>query len=392
MAPVTAHATGDLCELVRRAARTGTPVYPTAGGTQEHLLAPIPADPAGQVVRLGELTQVVDYPYRDLTITVQAGLTLAELRRVLAAQGQTLPLDVPLPHQATAGGSVAANVNGPRRSGWGTWRDYVIGLSFVNDRGEEVKAGGRVVKNVAGYDLCKLMTGSSGTLGVITQITLKVRPRPEKLAIVPLRVRGEHLVAVFDILRGSRARPVIQVLSSLEADEYRFDVGFEDSAAAVDWQVGHVADECRELVSEVWPRLEGPEAEQYITLLTAFPLEGPSITIQAAVLGSQATAFVHRARPYVDSLQANPAVGMIVGHLPAGITLEQAQATIAVLRQEAAAFGGHLTLPRCPAEWRAALLPWGPLRPDWAMMRKIKQALDPGDLFQRGRYEPLYAR
>ncbi len=189
-------------------------MYPTGGGTQEHLLAPIPAESQSSRIRLRGINQVIDYPHDDLTITVQAGITLAELQHTLAAQRQTLPIDVLLPHQATVGGSVAANSNGPRRTGWGTWRDYVLGLSFVNDRGEEVKAGGRVVKNVAGYDLCKLMTGSFGTLGVITQVTLKVRPRPEKLVLQSVRVAALHLVRLLDLLRTTRVRPTVQLLTS----------------------------------------------------------------------------------------------------------------------------------------------------------------------------------
>src|SRR6478736_2819398 len=134
-----------MCDLVRRAAAGGTALYPA----------------------------------RDMTITVQAGVTIARLRDVLKAEGQQLPVDVPFPDRATLGGAVATNASGPRRFGHGTLRDYVIGISVVDDRGEEMKGGGRVVKNVAGYDLMKLYTGSLGTLGIITQLTLKVKPRPE---------------------------------------------------------------------------------------------------------------------------------------------------------------------------------------------------------------------
>ena len=114
------------------------------------------------------LNRVIDYPARDMTITVQAGITIAELQTLLAAENQRLPVDVPHADRATLGGALAVNVSGPRRYGFGTLRDYVIGISTVNDEGQEVKAGGRVVKNVAGYDLCKLHIGALGTLGIIT--------------------------------------------------------------------------------------------------------------------------------------------------------------------------------------------------------------------------------
>ena len=103
----------------------------------------------GLTVNLSGLNQLIDYPHQDLTITVQAGMTINTLQKLLLEKQQTLPIDVPKSHEATVGGSIAANINGPRRTGWGTWRDYLIGFSWINDKGEEAKAGGRVVKNVA---------------------------------------------------------------------------------------------------------------------------------------------------------------------------------------------------------------------------------------------------
>ncbi|HJT77552.1 MAG TPA: FAD-binding oxidoreductase, partial [Gemmataceae bacterium] len=166
----------ELGDLVRRAAAQGQALYPLGGRTMLGLGLP-PARP-GLGVDLRALDQVIDYPARDMTITVRAGIPLARLAEILAAENQRLPIDVPRADRATLGGALATNASGPRRLGFGTLRDYVIGLSAVNDEGQETKAGGRVVKNVAGYDLCKLFIGSLGTLGVITQATLKLRPLP----------------------------------------------------------------------------------------------------------------------------------------------------------------------------------------------------------------------
>ena len=101
------------------------------------------------------------------------------LKQTLASEGLMLPLDVPQQEAATLGGVIATNTNGPRRFGLGTVRDYVIGIEAVNGKGQLFHGGGRVVKNVAGYDFCKLLTGSMGTLGVITQATVKLKPIPE---------------------------------------------------------------------------------------------------------------------------------------------------------------------------------------------------------------------
>src|SRR5437764_11890108 len=143
-----------------------------------------------------------------MTVTVQAGITVAKLQETLAAEGQWLPVDVPDPERATIGGAVALNVSGPRRFSQGTLRDYVIGISFVTDEGVEVKAGGRVVKNVAGYDLMKLQIGAVGTLGVVTQLTLKVKPRPEASAVLVFGCAGNSLGAVLDLVHASKSRPV----------------------------------------------------------------------------------------------------------------------------------------------------------------------------------------
>src|SRR5262249_54605846 len=118
-------------------------------------------------------------PARDMTVTVEAGIRVDELARTLAAENLRLPIDVAQAHRATLGGVAATNASGPRRFGLGAVRDYVIGVAAAGAAGLMFKAGGRVVKNVAGYDLNKMLIGSLGTLAVITQLTLKLRPLPE---------------------------------------------------------------------------------------------------------------------------------------------------------------------------------------------------------------------
>src|SRR5579871_5747748 len=176
--PETVREIGD---AVRRARDSAEAIYPVGGRTLLHV--GLAASRQGTIVDLRKLDKVVDYPARDMTVTVQAGITVARLAQVLRSEGQRLPVDVPWAEEATLGGALAVNISGPRRFGWGTFRDYVIGIRMVNDQGEEFKAGGRVVKNVAGYDICKLAIGSLGTLGIITEVTLKVRPLAEDQAL-----------------------------------------------------------------------------------------------------------------------------------------------------------------------------------------------------------------
>jgi glycolate oxidase FAD binding subunit len=383
----------ELCSLVHQAREAKVSLAPCGGGTQQHRLLPATLD--SWQVDLRGMNRIIDYPFDDMTITLQAGVTMAQLHQTLAEHGQTLPIDVPFPEKATVGGSIAANVNGPRRFGWGTWRDYVIGVSFVNDRGEEAKAGGRVVKNVAGYDLCKLLTGSFGTLVIITQVTLKVRPLPQKRAIVPMQIEPDSLGKVAEAIRNSRLRPVLQIVRRTvplnEGDlRVRFYIGFEESAAAVDWQVEHVKVVCRLDGVDLETVLQGSGTEKILDELTRFPVQESGVTFQLALLPSQAAeALLALLANPQDEVQADVGVGLIHGNIPNSPAISDALLRIRQLRESK---GGHCTLLRFPIELAKDYPPFGPERPDWAMMRKVKQALDPDNLFNAGRFPPVNLR
>lgn len=156
----------------------GVAIVPFGGGTRL-ITGYAPARPF-VLVSSQRLTAIVDYQPDDLTVTVQPGISLANLQSQLAAHRQRLPLDVPLPHLATMGGIVASAQSGFMRASFGTPRDLLIGMRAVMSEGVLVRGGGRVVKNVAGYDTCKLFTGSWGTLGLLTELTFKVQTAPQE--------------------------------------------------------------------------------------------------------------------------------------------------------------------------------------------------------------------
>ena len=134
------------------------------------------------VVDLSRMNRVIEHDDANLTATVEAGISINRLQQVIAERNQFLPFDPPCALRASVGGTVAANLNGPRRSFYGNVRDLVIGMRVALATGEHIKAGGKVVKNVAGYDMCKLFVGSFGTLGIITEITVRMAPLPEASA------------------------------------------------------------------------------------------------------------------------------------------------------------------------------------------------------------------
>jgi glycolate dehydrogenase FAD-binding subunit len=162
--------------LLTAAAETGAGVVPRGGGAHQHLGHP-PAR-ADLVVETVRLTGITDYTPADYVVAVRAGTRFRDLQQALAANGQWLPLDPPGGADATIGGLVAANRNGPRRLLWGSLRDLVIGIRVALPTGEVIKAGGKVVKNVAGYDLSKLFIGSFGSCGIITDLTFRILPLP----------------------------------------------------------------------------------------------------------------------------------------------------------------------------------------------------------------------
>ena len=164
----------EAAQVLAWASSEGIKVAPWGGGTQIGLGNP--PEELHLVLDLSRLDQVVDFQPADLTVTVEAGITLESLQRHLASAGKFLPLEAPLAGRATVGGILATSSVGPLRHAYGLPRDWLIGIRVISPAGEETKAGGRVVKNVTGYDLNKLYTGSFGTLGVIVEATFKLAP------------------------------------------------------------------------------------------------------------------------------------------------------------------------------------------------------------------------
>jgi glycolate oxidase FAD binding subunit len=162
-----------LIERIRAAGVSGEPLRIRGGGTKDFYGEP----PRGDVLDTRGLTGITSYEPSELVVTVRAGTPLTELESLLAAKGQCLPFEPPhFRAGATVGGMVAAGLSGPARASVGSVRDYVLGLTMVNGRGELVTFGGQVMKNVAGYDVSRLMVGALGTLGLITEVSLKVLP------------------------------------------------------------------------------------------------------------------------------------------------------------------------------------------------------------------------
>jgi glycolate oxidase FAD binding subunit len=388
----------ELGELLRETVAAGQGLYPVGGGTALHLGLP-PIKP-GYAVDTRGLSEVIDYPARDMTITVRAGITLTKLQQTLAAEGQRLPVDVPQPERATLGGAVAANLSGPRRLGRGTLRDYVIGVSFLTDAGDEVKGGGRVVKNVAGYDLMKLQIGALGTLGIVTQLTLKVTPKPEDQALVAFGVNAAAVGPTLDRLHASASRPVaVELLNAAAAratgiklpefDPWVIVVGFEEKAVTVSWQVTTLKDELKSAPVRDVTEFRGAACEPLWNALTELQDRPESrLSFKANILPSRVAAFVGQASAAHSDLllHAHAGNGIVYGHVASpDLTTDQASALLATLTPHAADANGNLVVRRCLVEWKKVLPVWGQPRGDRDLMRTIKRTLDPSNVFNPGR-------
>jgi glycolate oxidase FAD binding subunit len=385
-----------LREEVGRLAAAGVAIYPRGGGTAMDYGHP-PTRP-GATIETTALDRVIDYPAADMTITVEAGMTLAALQAHLARENQRLTLEAPFPERATLGGIFATNTCGPRRFGLGRPRDQVLGVSFATSDGNVVKGGGRVVKNVAGYDFPRLLTGSMGTLGILTQMTLKTRPRPEASALVWLTppAGAGDLGAALERLNTSATRPVaIELLNGAAAAalaatlgtptaDHMLIVGFEDNAASVAWQVDALRGEFPGWGMAARRDAEAGPAWDALTA-SAAAAPGP-FSIVANLRPSAAWPFVLALEPGRWAAQAHAGNGIVRAHALGDWTPEAAAAAVATLRARAVASGGNLVVPRAPDAWKPALAVWGEPRGDWPLMARIKAALDPRGVMNPGRF------
>ncbi len=395
-----------MAEIVEQCHDDHTAVYPIGGGTS--LDFGLPVKRAGIGLSLERLSNVIDYPARDMTITVGAGITMRTLANTLLQERQRLPIDVPLADQATLGGVVATNWNGPRRYGQGTVRDYVIGIRAVDGRGVSFKGGGRVVKNVAGYDFCKLLTGSLGTLGVITEVTLKLKPIPEALAIVvgyPNDFEeAERLLA--SLVHSETTPTAVELLCgpSWRADEcFEFPshdrpilaVALEGTDPEVTWMTQQLGNEWRQLGFASQHVVRDEAARALFGRLTEFSaaVEAP-LVLKANVIPSGTTRFMQAVRQLDAqcSLQAHAGNGIVIARLSEFPAAGLARTLVGKLQPVAAAAHGTVIVLSNPSgSERTHRSVWGGVDTPFRLMTSVKNAFDPRQILNPDRFVYLEA-
>jgi FAD/FMN-containing dehydrogenase len=294
----------------------------------------MPARPEpGAFVAMEQMRAVVEHDAANLTVTAQAGLTLGELANLLAGSGQFLPLDAP--DDATLGGIVASALPGPRRHIYGAVRDFVLGLEFAVADGRLHRAGGKTVKNVAGYDFGKLLVGSWGALGVITEVTFRVLPLPKACGAVlaGFETAGHAYAAATESMR-SRLNPATTTLLNSAAtqlaakkavesfssqDRYTLMLAAEGSARSVERQLRDLERICREHGSENVIALGGQEYEKLLTgtvdLCYAIGVPAPSMS---AVVTTRCAEVVGAINEMERLFAGDNGLSPIVAHIAAG--------------------------------------------------------------------------
>lgn len=310
------------------------------------------------IIDTRRLTGVVEHAAGDLITVVRAGTPMADLHTL---PGQQLALDAPA--TATAGGTVAAGASGPRRLRYGTARDLLIGITVVRPDGRVTRAGGKVVKNVAGYDLGKLYTGSAGTLGLITECVFRLHPVPETVAFVRATAPPGHAAHV---LAAQVAASALEVHAAPDAAP-EIAVLLEGTAAGVRDRAGHVARMLGGEVSAGPPPWWGATPPgDVLVKLTGVLSQVPALVATAVGTGATVTGSAGAGVLYAG-FDGDP-------HGP-----------VELIRAAAVRAGGHAVVLTAPDGVRDTLDMWGPV-PGLALMRRVKDRFDPAHRFAPGRF------
>lgn len=314
---------------------------------------------AGEVLDLAGHRGIVDYEPTELYVTAKCGTPLAEIEAALAERGQMLAFEPPHFAGATLGGCVAAGLSGPRRMQAGAVRDFVLGVKLIDGRGQILNFGGQVMKNVAGYDVSRLIAGSLGTLGVIAEATLKVLPKPVAETTLEFAFDADEAVRRLNDW-GAQPLPV----SGSFWHEDRLWLRLSGAAAAVDAAARKLGGKAVADAARIWEDIREQRHAAFaapVLWRVALPSTAPALVVD----GLRAIEWGGALRWYAGEIDAD------------------------TMRAAASAAGGYATLYRAPESLRCRVDPFTPLVPALlALHRRLKKVFDPAGILNPGR---LYA-
>ncbi len=382
----------SLSHTVRIASKNKWSILPCGNGTKLSWGGVV--SDTNLIISTQKLNQVIDHAVSDLTITVEAGIKLGDLQAILGHHNQFLPIDPAYPQDATVGGILATADTGSWRQRYGGIRDLVLGLSFVRWDGEIAKAGGKVVKNVAGYDLMKLFTGSYGTLGIISTVTFRLYPIPEASGTLVMSGEAENISKMAQTLLQSGLQPTAaemispSVVKSLELGEkmglmVRFQ-SIPESINEQSQQVQAIAEKlniktifCQDEIEEnLWQRLQE---------IIRVDNTNSTITGKIGIIPNRAVNWLMQ----LNDLTPEKAWAMI--NLSSGIgqfklNIEPSLGILKQLRSLAQENRGFLTILEANKAIKKQFEPWGYPGNALPLMKQIKTQFDPHNLFSPSRF------
>jgi len=396
----------EVAEIVKLAARERLAIVASAARTK--LGIGMPPQRYDIALDMARMDRIVAYDPGDLTLSVEAGTPLRKIASTLSEHRQFLPLAVPFMDRATAGGTIASGVDSPLRQFYGTARDFTLGVEFLTGEGIAAKSGGRVVKNVSGYDIHKLMIGSLGTLAVITRINFRTFPKPRATRTFVAAFRGAEAACAFrHAIAKSALRPQSLEILGAGGDGASLlgaqtDLRFEgDRWYAVVSCAGNeqVLERCRQELAmlarnagvlDSFDEVSGGSREKIAASVAEFPAlildRAPNAAIFKITTLPTEMADLARAIQSIQTPWVLVMRGLGVAYL--------ALLPVAPLESECKRILGrastppwrHVTLPWCPAAIKQATDVWGPQSTNLALMKKLKGVFDPSGILSPGRF------
>ncbi len=389
----------EMQDVLRFAAEQNLLVMPAGAGTKLSI-GNLPQK-VDVVLATTRLNSVLEYEPADLTVTVEAGIRLAALQAELAQHQQYLPLDPPSADRCTLGGIVATNASGSLRIRYGTARNQVLGLRVVHANGTVVKSGGKVVKNVAGYDLNKLYIGAFGTLGIITEVTLKLSPIPAREAILVTAFENtQDAVRTGLSIVGSQLLPMfvnlfvnadIGIGAAADARKPTLVVGFGGDPETVAWQLTQCQGIMEQNSALGVTITEGESRAHLQETIREFPAQDTDTAAVIAKLNLRRTDIAEFAAQIVETSWAVMALlGSGVLYLAIPVTADtdfQGLAdTLTQLRQSAMEAQGNLIIEVAPPELKRHIDVWGDIGDPLGLMKQVKDRFDADGLLNPGRF------
>jgi glycolate oxidase FAD binding subunit len=410
---------GQIAEVLRLASEHQATVFPRGGGS--HACMGQTPSRVDLVLSMQGLQRQLAYEPADLTMTVQAGMRVVELQRMLGDRGQFLALDPPVTATTTLGGVVATNVSGPRRLLYGTVRDVLLGVAVMTIDGKRTKAGGRVVKNVTGYDLNKLYIGSLGTLAIIVELTCKLHPLPpgeltlsigcaDEVALAPMLQTLLQLPLRLNSLELLNAAACETLAThadlSLVETKYMFIARVEGTPAVTQSQAQRLTEALRHLPLtrpasvHAWNAAEQERLWSTLGELTR-GTSGPDaaldcMVVKVSLLTSALPAFcqdvqetaAHFDTPWLLIAHAGSGIAYVCIPVPnpEAPDVERLLASLQALEECVARCQGRRVVERAPVAVKQECQVWGPPSDDFALMCAIKASFDPQHRLNPGRF------